>query len=280
MTQIILKYGYARETIRKYLLSSGISIRSAKENAKYCPKAMKNQNIISDNISAMIHDYVAGLTVLDIRKKYNIKCHDTVVNALRSNGVIIRTHSETMKTPALRQKYQDTCLAKYGVSNISKLEETKAKVKAKNLMLYGNEYENVEKYEWVQYILGRASHPDKKLELKEFKKVVNHLTKLNKKYLEKSNACYYTGEFIFHGTDNHFEDDQHASVDHKVSVLKAFEMGWSPEQTADISNLCYCSRFVNSLKRQMTEEEFKQSGMIKRLKEYEDFKNRKNTTEI
>lgn len=77
---------------------------------------------------------------------------------------------------------------------------------------------------------------------------------------------YYDGEFI---KDNNFEVKKgrvlNPSVDHKISLNKAFDLGMTIEEAADISNLCITKLIYNIIKHKMTEDEFKKEYNLERL---------------
>jgi hypothetical protein len=189
---------------------------------------------------------------------------------LKDEGIYLRGLQE--KTKRSKNLSKQNCIKKYGVDNPSKLDSIKNKVRETNKKrLSKNKDRN--RYDFIQWINGKTARPKDKKRFAKFKTEVWRETKKNKKMLKESDRCYYTKHKIFHNDGlNDYNNDYHASIDHRISILSAFYDNWSVEKTSNIENLCWASRLCNSLKREMTSYEFFKSDILKRLIEYENQK--------
>lgn len=99
---------------------------------------------------------------------------------------------------------------------------------------------------------------DSIIEFIDYRRVVNNKTNRNKKLLfEKWDGTdYYDSEYIFEYLKLGFNDYRYPTIDHKTSVLYGFVNKISPENIADIENLCYTKRCNNSSKSSMVEEDY------------------------
>ena len=106
---------------------------------------------------------------------------------------------------------------------------------------------------------------DKELkEFEKYRKEVRQITIKEKIFLEKSKKCYYTNLDIDHiNKDNH--NPFQATIDHKTSLLYGFNNNIPPSIIGSINNLCFCCRFVNSIKNYRCESEFKETDKYKKL---------------
>ena len=140
---------------------------------------------------------------------------------------------------------------------------------------YSNPFSSLN-FKYLEYIKGKKIHPDDSSDLIEFRQKTLEETKKNKKNVPFNGKCYYTDIPIYN--DNDINAWNRASLDHKISILKAFIKGMTPEETGSVDNLCYCSRYFNSIKKEYTEDEVKYLGFIKKFKRVynENIKKRNN----
>lgn len=112
----------------------------------------------------------------------------------------------------------------------------------------------IEDYDYKQYLL-----------------IVRQLTKsLRPKIFEAWDGYdEYDGEYIKDNFKLHYTNGDYPSIDHKISVLKAFNLQWPPSKTCSLDNLVVTKKRLNSKKQQKEYLDFKST--IK----YE--KNRKTT---
>ena len=215
--------------------------------------------------------YKEEWSLMEICQKYDLP-RERVGKTLLEQGYVLRGLSS--KTKRSVEKSREKCLERYGVDNVSKLEKHKRTKSERNKQNYNNAGHS-EKQKWMLYIRGRQSHPNDQDDYKQYKDRVERLTRKTKKNLLAPIQCYYT-EILF--TENGYNNDWYPSIDHKQSILFGFLNKYSPEEIAKKDNLCYCARLVNSIKNQLTEEEFLSSGMISRIQlYYESQKGKTNT---
>lgn len=138
----------------------------------------------------------------------------------------------------LRKK---TCVDRYGVDNVSKLKEVQDKIsKTKS--------EN-----------GTIIHSDDLGNWDLYKREVRRETNKNKKNLYEwwSGDDYYDNEFIKGYLSYTHTHRFYPTIDHKISVIYGFINGIDPSEIGSIDNLCITKRYINSIKRGLTESDFK-----------------------
>lgn len=104
-------------------------------------------------------------------------------------------------------------------------------------------------------------------EFSEFKRKVEKLTRKNvKKLNELPIKCEYTGVTFndIYGDVNP-NDPLKRTIDHIVPVIHAFIMGWTVEETSDITNIAFVIRIVNSIKGNTSKESF--NSLLPNIKE-------------
>lgn len=123
-------------------------------------------------------------------------------------------------------------------------------------------------FKYSEYIKGKTVLPEDENDFILYKLKVEELTKISREKLEFTGKCYYTGIDIFKFDGNktiNRNDYNLATIDHKISVLAGYLRGISPEIISDVNNLCWCSKYFNSLKKEKCEDEIRLSGMIERF---------------
>jgi len=109
-----------------------------------------NFKIIS-NKNTLYNDYVINHKSLpDLRDEYNIS-YRNIIFLLDYYKIIKRTKKSSSKLISVN-KYKDTCLDKYGVDNVSKLQEVKLKKQLSNKKKKFLEEldKKKERYEWIK----------------------------------------------------------------------------------------------------------------------------------
>lgn len=156
-----------------------------------------------------------------------------VAAMLKDEGIYQGVGGLSAKNKA--SKIKKTCLEKYGVDNISKLDG------------YGWVANKNEKIE-VNWLDEKHKYFDE----------VDRITKANKKKMVMTKYCHYTGiKFADDILENANPNDQlKRTIDHKTSKMVGFLLGIPPEELADVGNLVYCLRCCNTWKNIMTEEQF------------------------
>lgn len=184
-----------------------------------------------------------------------------------------------------------SCLDKYGVDNVAKSEEIQQKKIETSLERYGVPYhitsdqvreKTIEtmnerygghwmkldefKYKGTDKMIntrvknGTYTDPDKLDEWDLYRRRVKSLTKRNRpKLLEEWDGLdYYDGEYIKDNFELEHINRDFPTLDHKTSVYYGFMNGIDPEIISHIDNLCFTKRYINCIKHQRTEEEYKQ----------------------
>ena len=165
------------------------------------------------------------------------------------------------------KKMGDTMESLYGYRNQGQsLEHRIAMSKGSNCK---NPFAS-DKFKYNEYIRGKGVLPESKSDFEIYKTKVEELTNINRNLIEFTGRCYYTGQPIYKYDGNksvNRNDWNMATIDHKISVLAGYLKGLSPEIVADVSNLCWCSKYFNSFKGAKCEAEIRLSGMIERFNE-------------
>jgi hypothetical protein len=144
-----------------------------------------------------------------------------------------------------QNKIQSTMKERYGVANAGQMP--------------GNGWSNNDLEKTEVYFLEQ---------FKEYTEEVDLLTKKNKKQLVVTDYCYYTGiKFADAFSDKvNPNDPLKRSLDHKISKWVGFFTGLDPEEVASSSNLVWCLKYCNSVKNQMTAQQFK--PYAEKIREY------------
>jgi hypothetical protein len=180
------------------------------------------------------------------------ECYDKRWEALNDRKDVINEKrklywSEENVLSALNKR-KETCLEKYGVDSVFKINEIKEKLKS----YHDNKKENT---------LNRNKG------FKKYKKEVYYLTeeKRNELFSNWDGKDYYTRERLI--TNDEYINMKHhknvntnkrqPTIDHKISIHYGFLNKIPIEDVADLKNLCVCGRSINCLKHELCEYEFK-----------------------
>jgi len=92
----------------------------------------------------------------------------------------------------------------------------------------------------------------------EYRKLVDKLSKKNKKFITEDVYCYYTGIMF---ADAEYDkvnpnDPRKRSLDHKIPIIICYLDGISCEDVASLDNLIYVLRYVNSIKSNTDHDSF------------------------
>lgn len=144
---------------------------------------------------------------------------------------------------------RDTCLERYGVDSVSKLEDTYDKIR-KTREAGGD---------WLPI------HLQKPYTLYRLKIKALTLKQKEKLFENWDGLCYYTGEklltqdviktipnFIW------YEHSNYPTIDHKISCYHGYTNNIPVEEIAAYDNLCICKWSINCSKNYRTEEEFRE----------------------
>ena len=163
-----------------------------------------------------------------------------------------------------KNKIKETCLERYGETNYTKTKEFKDKTIKSNLEKYGAEYSTKTEEGQLKRKITRIKNgnqiPDEFVdEYRKYRLIVNRSLQRNKKVILDSwnGYDYYDGEFIKENFNLNKNDRLYPHFDHKISVAYGFKNSIDPDIIADISNICITKQWINGLKKEMNENEFK-----------------------
>ena len=183
-------------------------------------------------------------------KKYGVKSSFNLPHVRKAGQDAINANFEEINTrrgESIKKsskhaliKRKETVFNRYGVEHISQVKEFLNKARETIKLKYGFKTD------------------DELKEFEKYRKEVRRSTNKVKSEIIKTGKCYYTNLNIDYG-----EKDAHnpfqATIDHKNSIIYGFKNKINPEIIGGIDNLCFCCRFVNSIKNFRCEMEFKNS---------------------
>lgn len=207
------------------------------------------------------------ISIYELAINYKV-AHLRIRKFLEKHNIEMDFWSNPERRAVRTAKARNTMKERYGVDNVAQLQSTKEKVKDTCKKRYGvnNGAESISS-SIKHYILGNDVEPHMSDQYERFKQEVSKITQKNTNNIEFTGRCYYTDTEI--SKNRHFNNVFKATIDHKIPVILGFEQGLTPEDIGSVNNLVWCARLVNTYKRNMTEEQFKASGIIERFKKYE-----------
>lgn len=148
-------------------------------------------------------------------------------------------------------KSKQTCIEKYGVDNVFKLEEKKEKFRKTCVEKYGcdNPLKNTEvSKKMVDTKEKNGIYSVNRSEYIVYRNKCRTLTRLNRLSLLGywDGFDFYDGEYIIDYLKLHPLDALYPTVDHKISILEGFKNNILPNIISDIGNLCVTKRKINS----------------------------------
>jgi hypothetical protein len=163
-----------------------------------------------------------------------------------------------------KYKIKETCLERYGVTSYTKTEDFKKKSVETNLEKYGFDYscktkEGKEKRKQTRIKKGTQIPDNLVSEYRKYRLIVNRNLQRNKNDILENwgGFDYYDGEFIKNNFKLNKNDRFYPHFDHKISVAYGFKNNIDPEIISDIKNICITKQYLNGLKKEMNEDEFK-----------------------
>lgn len=228
----ICPFCYKKISIKKHLIKCNPDID---EDNAYLMMIELTYNC---KINDVIIDYKSGFSLPDIKKKYSLS-YKTTINILKIKEEPIRSIKESSNKNR-EKKYVETCNAKYGVNNISKLSEIKDKKRKTFLKNYGvdnifktNEFKsNLDKIMLLKYKKKRITNPEKISESrKQFSE--EKWNEINKKtentYLTKCSETHYskTPEKRKEKSENMIKWWNSLSSDQKIEISECQKIGWN-----------------------------------------------------
>ena len=247
--------------------SSSIKHHTCKERLL----AVKNKKeSIAKELSDISKKYEDGYSVTEIATEYECD-RKWIEDLLKSNNVYKNIYERSLNKKYVQRKtkkIEQTCTEKYGLGiiNSGQTESHKQRMKKTNGEKV-NPFATDEFY-ILQIIKGKIVPREDKILFDEYKAKVKYYTNKSVKKMSTPDICYYSGFPIFKDKQINYNSQFYATLDHKISVLYGFIHKIDAEQIGSIENLCWCSRLVNALKCEMTEQEFITSDRYKRLNNY------------
>lgn len=167
--------------------------------------------------------------------------HDTTLKSMK-NGVINKFKVDNVfKLRSIQDKATKSIQLRFGVSNISQ-----SKYKKDLLVSLGKYTPDKDKTKYIRY-----KEKVRKITYK-YAKILKDL------WILSDRRCYYTLDLLLDENDTAIGDFKNKpTIDHKVSILFGFLNGIPPEVIGHYKNLCICSSYINSLKRSLTEIQFR-----------------------
>lgn len=157
-----LKHGDKRHI---YFCASKHDVNVEKDELRYLQLCFsKNKEFTKSEIENLY--LIKKWSLPDFEQKLMLGYSETLF-LLRYFAIPSRSHKESVISPARQKKCAETCLKKYGVSNVSKLETIKNKKKQSFLLKYGvdNVWKSLEFKEWyknhIQDMYGVGSLPNR-----------------------------------------------------------------------------------------------------------------------
>lgn len=145
-----------------------------------------------------------------------------------------------------KKKRIETCLRKYGVESVLKLDEVWAKIRIRN------------------YKSRKWTDPATLNGIDKYYYDVHKETKKNRKKLFElwDGNCYYFRNKLNNIKNNRFQ----FTIDHKISIINGFRDGIPPDKIGSLENICICSKIVNCVKNHMNEREFLVSKRYQKIR--------------
>lgn len=211
------------------------------------------ENLLSKDRDEIIRQYQECWSVSEILINLygSSKCSGSrrwVTKILEDEGIYLGS-SSTKSNDYCRsrvEKIKATCLERYGVDNISKVSG------------YGWKNNDVKKTElcWMK-------------DYDAYCRLVDLETRRNKKKMISADYCYYTGIKFADSSSVGLvnpNDPLKRSVDHKISKLFGFMTNIHHINIGSVGNLVFCLKYCNTMKNNMSCEQFKPFAEIIREK--------------
>jgi len=198
-------------------------------------------------------------------------------NKLTSNNreLFKKTYNDNNCCIKSKENFIKTCMDKYNVDNVSKLNWVKNKkentmLKKHDVKYYVLSKDFYNKSQITSMLNYGTPHPmmsDKMKKIKiqyylkmgfnvltkdydVYKRKVYRLTRKirNKLIILWDGNDYYDNEYIKNNFDLPYHHKNYPTIDHKISIFEGFKNDISAEKISDISNLCFTKRYINSQK--------------------------------
>ncbi len=218
-------------------------------HAGHCETHRQEIDRIENNIKKyLLNEYNKNFSVSEcckiVKQRENTLVSESIIRRLIDNQLkkynVKQGISGKMMNIKRQEKIKETMIKKYGVINAGQLD--------------GNGFK---KQNQIPY--NKLSLLDS---ITEYREKVGYLTDKMKSFAIKNNlvpeCCEYTG-IRFADSDKkevNPNDPFKRTIDHKVPIVEAYLLGWSAEKTADIDNIAWCLRAVNTIKGNSNIDQF------------------------
>lgn len=216
-------------------------------------------------------------------------CHNTFKKSYKNYNNCLINKNFYACTSCRFHKTKITNNEKYGVDNVSHLQNIKNIIKIKslnnsdirkikrektNLIKYGcvNPFQNnkiiennVIKTRQTKIKNGRII-PDEHFDgFNLYKRLVNKSTYKNKKIVLDNwdGYDYYDGEYIKDNFSFDSRSSNYPTLDHKISIRYGYDNNIPPNEISSIDNLCITKKRINTSKYIKTEKDYKKKMMCK-----------------
>lgn len=255
------------------LLTVNVDVKIYSKNINYYKNLgylnIKNNDIINipiDNLSKGSHIIVSvkcdvcgkikNITyqkyIANINRQNYYSCSQKCGNNKRINTNINKYGVDYLiKNDDIKNKIKKTNILKYGVSNPFQSIECKIKIKETCIKKYGYLYpmQNIDiKNKSLRNRFLKIVKNDEHFKI--YKNNVRRLTNRNKKYLYRiwNGHDFYDNEYIKQNFNLNYNNPDYPTLDHKIPVTYGFINKISPDEIANIENLCITKRKINSSK--------------------------------
>lgn len=217
------------------------NIKNIGSHLKFC-KSFNNfkEQLFSTHGTEILTKYETGISISDLKNTYKIN-RKFIEDCVKRLGGSLRGVTQNSQSRSLRgNKRMETLKARYGVINPGQLENSP--IKLANKIPYTAPIFYKQFYEYKQ-------------EVERFTKRFIRQCK-NKNQLPTH--CEYTG-IEFADTKRSIvnpNDWFKRTIDHRISVLQCYLNEWTVEQACVPSNLVFCLRYINTIKGNISENEF------------------------
>jgi hypothetical protein len=197
-----------------------------------------NKKKIEENKKEIIKYYQEHLSVRACSVNFKIS-YSPIESMLKQEGVH-RGISDKERCKKNFDRLKNSVKNKYGITNVSQLHLS-----------------NLKERNSIEF-----KRPKFMTSFVEYSKEVKRISNKNKKLLKKQKYCYYTG-IIFADSDENCggggvnpNDPTKRTLDHKISVFDGFMNNIEPQIIASPTNLVECLRYCNSVKGNMSADQF------------------------
>ena len=188
----------------------------------------------------------------------NITMLDSMKEQIANNNIKKYGVKTTLLEAKTIEKGQKTMLKKYNTDKFYEIRRPTENKKLKILNIISKENDIINPI---------SNYGEIKIDILTKERYRNDVTTLTNRNIKKlfdnwDGYDYYDNEFIKNNFLMYYTDPKYPCVDHKTSVLYGFKNNIPPSEIAHIDNLCITKRSLNSSKRDLNENEFKEKLKI------------------